>query len=246
MLILPAIDLRKGNVVRLLQGRAENETIYGADPAAQAAVWQSKGAKFLHLVDLDGAFDGEGGNVEAIRSIVRSVKIPCEVGGGIRDLGAASKLLSLGVHRVIFGTAAVNDPDEVGRAVTRFGAERIVVGIDARDGFVAVKGWTETSTIPALKLALSMREKGVRRIVYTDISRDGMSTGPNVEATVKLARESGLKVIASGGVGSLDHVRALVAHEADGIEGIIVGKALYDGRVTLEDVLKAAGKSATA
>ena len=244
MLILPAIDLRKGNVVRLLQGRAEDETIYGNDPAAQAGIWQAKGAGFIHLVDLDGAFEGEGANIEAIRSIVGAVDIPCEVGGGVRDLGAAARLLSMGVNRVIFGTVAVRDPDLVGRAVERFGAERIVVGIDARDGMVAVSGWTEVSEITAIDLALSMKERGVKRIVYTDISRDGMSTGPNIEATVELARKSGLSIIASGGVGSVDHIRALTVHEKDGIEGVIVGKALYDGRVTLEEILDiAAGRA---
>ena len=240
MLVIPAIDLRAGHVVRLLQGKAEDQTVYSDDPASVARRWVDAGARFLHLVDLDGAFEGEAANVEAIRSIVSSVEIPCEVGGGIRDVGGAARLLMMGVERVIFGTVAVEEPEVVARAIERFGDERVVVGIDAREGRAAVKGWTQTSQMSALELARSMKGLGVRRVIYTDISRDGMSTGPNVAATAELARESGMRVIASGGVGSLEHVRALAPHEKDGVEGVIIGKALYDGRLALADVLRAA------
>jgi phosphoribosylformimino-5-aminoimidazole carboxamide ribotide isomerase len=240
MLVIPAIDLRGGRVVRLVQGRADEQTTYGDDPAAQARAWVEQGAEFLHVVDLDGAFSGAGENGEAIREIVKAVDIPCEVGGGIRDAGAAGKLLSLGVDRVIFGTVAVKEPEVVARAVERFGPAHVVVGLDARDGNVSVEGWTEASDRSAVDLARQMKSLGVERIVYTDISRDGMSTGPNVAATAELATATGMKVIASGGVGALEHIRELTAHEAEGIEAVIVGKALYDGRLRLGDVLDAA------
>ena len=243
MLVLPAIDLRGGNVVRLVQGKADQQTTYGSDPGAQARAWAEQGARFLHVVDLDGAFAGAGANLEAIRDIVRAVDIPCEVGGGIRDLGAAAKLLSMGVHRVIFGTAAIRNPEVVEKAVERFGAEHVVLGLDARDGKVSIEGWTETSGTESVPLARDMKRRGVERVVYTDISRDGMSTGPNVAATAHLARETGLKVIASGGVGEIKHINSLVDNESAGIEAVIVGKALYDGRLRLEDVLAAAGQS---
>jgi phosphoribosylformimino-5-aminoimidazole carboxamide ribotide isomerase len=236
MLILPAIDLKNGHVVRLLQGRAEDETIYSDDPASQALRWALAGAKYLHLVDLDGAFSGQGANAEAVRSIVKAVDIPCELGGGIRDMGTASQYLMSGVSRVIIGTAAVKDPDMVARTVERFGSERVVVGLDARDGMVAVEGWTETSELTATDLALQMRGRGITRIIYTDISRDGMSTGPNIDMTVKLAEATGMNIIASGGVGSLDHVRELARYDC--IEGVIIGKALYDGRINIGEVLE--------
>jgi len=197
-------------------------------------------------VDLDGAFAGQPANLDAIRSIVAAVDISCEVGGGIRDVGSAAKLFSLGVSRVIFGTIAVAEPEVVRRAVERFGPGRIVVGLDARDGLVAVRGWTETSEVSALDLADRMKGFGVARIIYTDIRRDGMFTGPNVEATVELARKSRLAVIASGGVSTVADVERLAAHEADGIEGVIIGKALYDGTIRLEEALHAARKRTSA
>lgn len=243
MIIIPAIDLRDGKVVRLLQGKAEDQTVYSDDPASTAIRWEHAGAQWLHLVDLDGAFDGAAGNLSAVRSILGAISIPCELGGGVRSIDQAAKLLSLGIERVVFGTVAITDPDIVARAVERFGPEHIVVGIDARDGKVAVRGWTETSGIDALELARNMRTIGVTRIVYTDISRDGMQTGPNIEATVRLARETGVSVIASGGVSSADDIRQLARHSSDGIEGVITGKALYDGRMTLEEAIEAASES---
>ena len=240
MQLLPAIDLRNGRVVRLRQGRADDETVYSDDPAAMARRWADAGAQWLHLVDLDGAFDGQSGNLEAIRSIIAAVDIPCELGGGMRRLENAAEALSIGVQRVIFGTVAITEPDVVAHAVERFGAERVAVGLDARDGRVAVRGWTETSSVSATDLALQMKAMGVRRVIYTDILRDGMFTGPNVEATAALARSTGLKVIASGGVSTVEDIENIVGRQADGIEGIIIGKALYDGNLTLRDALNAA------
>lgn len=243
MIVIPAIDLRDGRVVRLRQGRADDQTVYADDPAAIARRWAGCGAEWIHLVDLDGAFAGRPANLEAIRAVIGAVDVPCEVGGGLRDVGSAAKLLSLGVARVIFGTVAVTSPEVVRRAIERFGSDRIVVGIDARNGKVAVSGWTETSEMPAVELANHMKLLGVKRVIYTDIHRDGMFTGPNVEAAVELARKSGLRVIASGGVGSVADVARLAAHEPEGIEGVIIGKALYDGTVKLEEAVRAAAAS---
>ena len=240
MVVLPAIDMRGGRVVRLRQGRAEDETVYGDDPAAMARKWAEEGAEWIHLVDLDGAFDGDAGNMGAVRDITASTDVPCEIGGGVRSVADATRLLSLGIARVIFGTVAITDPNVVAAAVGRHGPERVVVGIDARDGRVAVRGWTETSDVSAVELANRMAGVGVERVVYTDISRDGMHTGPNVEATAELASATGLHVIASGGVSCAADVSRVARHEPDGIEGIIVGKALYDGRITLADAIGAA------
>ena len=237
MQILPAIDLKNGMCVRLLQGKKDRETIYSDDPARMALRWQGEGADYLHLVDLDGAFEGTSKNVEAIRSIVEATNIPAELGGGIRDMGAITKLLSLGLDRVILGTVAVTDPDLVRGAIERFGPQKIVVGIDASKGNVAVKGWEEISEVPALELTLKMKKFGVERIIYTDISKDGMMVGPNIAATKQLAQQSGLKVIASGGVSTLEDVRNVAALEPFGIDGMIIGKALYEGAINLKEAL---------
>ncbi|MCK5381090.1 MAG: 1-(5-phosphoribosyl)-5-[(5-phosphoribosylamino)methylideneamino]imidazole-4-carboxamide isomerase [Candidatus Latescibacteria bacterium] len=237
MQILPAIDLKNGKCVRLLQGKKDRETIYSDDPARMALRWQGEGADYLHLVDLDGAFEGTSKNVEAIRSIVEATNIPAELGGGIRDMGAITKLLSLGLDRVILGTVAVTDPDLVRRAIERFGPKKIVVGIDAKNGKVAVKGWEEISEVPALELTRKMKGLGVERIIYTDISKDGMMVGPNTAATKQLAQQSGLKVIASGGVSTLEDVRNVAALEPFGIDGMIIGKALYEGAINLKEAL---------
>lgn len=238
MLIIPAIDLRGGRCVRLLQGRRDQETVYSDDPAEMARRWQDEGAQYLHLVDLDGAFEGESRNLTAVRRILEVLDVPAELGGGIRDVGAVSRLLALGLDRVILGTVAVSNPEVVAQAIDRFGGERIVVGIDARDGRVAVKGWEEVSEMPAVELALRMKGVGVERVVYTDVSRDGMMTGPNADATKRLAMESGLKVIASGGVSCVEDIRRVAMLEPFGVEGIIVGKALYEGTVDLREALR--------
>ncbi|MBI4788688.1 MAG: 1-(5-phosphoribosyl)-5-[(5-phosphoribosylamino)methylideneamino]imidazole-4-carboxamide isomerase [Chloroflexi bacterium] len=236
MIILPAIDLRSGRVVRLRQGRAEAETVYGDDPAEIAARWQSEGAEWLHVVNLDGAFGEDVAlNLRALESVLKQVSIPVQFGGGLRDLVSIGAAFMRGVARVVIGTGAVQNPELVSDALAKFGAESVAVGIDARDGVVATHGWRALSAIPALDLANQMAERGITRIVYTDISRDGMLRGLDANAVAALAQSSGLKVIASGGVATLDDVRILKAREGDGIEGVIIGQALYGGALSLKD-----------
>jgi len=238
VIVIPAIDLREGRCVRLLQGRKEDETVYSDDPPAMARRWRDEGAAYLHLVDLDGAFNGASVNEEAVAGILGAVDIPAELGGGIRSLDDVSRLLALGLDRVILGTVAVREPEVVRAAVERYGPDRIVVGIDAKEGRVAVKGWAETTEVGAVDLALRMKAIGVRRVIYTDISTDGALAGPNVEGTGALAVETGLRVIASGGISSLDDLRRVGTLEPLGVEGVIVGKALYEGRVGLREAIK--------
>ncbi len=242
MIIFPAIDLRRGKCVRLIEGDPERETVYGEDPVAMALHWQSLGAEYLHLVDLDGAFSGQQVNLAIIQKVVAALKIPVETGGGIRDLAKAEKLLEAGVSRVIFGTAAVKNPDLIEEACQKFGSERVVLGLDARDGRVAVEGWGEVAARPALDLAGEMRQRGVKRVIFTDISRDGTLKGPNLAAIREMAEKSGLKVIASGGVSELEDIRQLKALESLGVEGVITGKALYAGTLKLEEALAVASK----
>lgn len=251
MIIFPAIDLRRGQVVRLRQGDAAAQTVYGDDPAAVARQWASQGAEWLHVVNLDGAFsrqerdsslpsvaqnDTDSLNLKRLAEIRAAVSLPIQFGGGVRMADDVALALALGATRVVLGTVAVRQPEVVADAVARFGADRIVVGIDARDGLVATHGWQETSALDAVTVARRMADLGVLRIVFTDIARDGMLSGVNVAATVELAHASGLKVIASGGVASLADIRALAAH-ADGIEGVIVGQALYTGAINLAAAL---------
>ncbi|AEG59568.1 1-(5-phosphoribosyl)-5-[(5-phosphoribosylamino)methylideneamino]imidazole-4-carboxamide isomerase [Desulforamulus ruminis] len=236
MIIFPAIDLKEGQCVRLLEGRMDSATVYSRDPGGTARNWQEQGASFIHVVDLDGAFAGKPRNREAIRQILEAVEVPVQVGGGIRDLETMEELFSMGVNRVILGSAAILKPELVAEAGRRYGA-KVLVGIDARDGRVAIQGWGETVSKTALQLAREVKELGVQRIVFTDIRRDGRLSGPNLGATGELARDSGLKVIASGGVSSLEDIRAVKALEKDGVEGAIVGKALYTGAVKLPEAL---------
>ncbi|MGD9148448.1 MAG: 1-(5-phosphoribosyl)-5-[(5-phosphoribosylamino)methylideneamino]imidazole-4-carboxamide isomerase [Anaerolineae bacterium] len=242
MIVYPAIDLRRGRCVRLRQGRAEDETVYDDDPAAAAARWVRQGAEWLHVVNLDGAFgetEGDTGlpiNLQRLAEIQAAVPgTPIQFGGGIRSLGDVETALRLGARRAILGTVAVQNPELVAEAVERFGAERIVIGIDARDGQVATHGWVRTSDLSASALGRAMRAQGVVRVVYTDIARDGMLSGVNVEATAALARETSLQVIASGGVASLEDLERLKA--AGNIEGVIIGQALYAGAVSLADAI---------
>ena len=237
MIIFPAIDMRQGKCVRLLQGRVEQETVYFDDPVAVALRWESEGAAWLHLVDLDGAMSAETGNRATAKKIFEALKIPVQFGGGMRTLKDLEEILGAGAVRVVIGTAAVQDPLFLSEALQRFG-ERIVVGLDARDGRVATHGWNRVGSLEAVAFAKSLAESGVRRIVYTDISRDGMLEGPNFEATRRLADAAQTKVIASGGVASLENLRALCGLGA-GIEGVIVGKALYEKRFTLRDAIAA-------
>jgi phosphoribosylformimino-5-aminoimidazole carboxamide ribotide isomerase len=237
MVIYPAIDLRGGRVVRLQQGRADAETKYSDDPARIAARWQSEGAEWLHVVNLDGAFGEDSStNAHELTRIISTVSIPVQFGGGLRDVASIARAFALGVARVVIGTAAIENPQLVSDALTRFGAERVAVGIDARDGIVATRGWREPSRMSALELARAMRERGVVRVVYTDIARDGMMQGVDAAAIAQLARESGVRVIASGGIASVRDVEALCAVEREGVEGVIIGQALYAGAMTLEQV----------
>ncbi|WP_031515514.1 1-(5-phosphoribosyl)-5-[(5-phosphoribosylamino)methylideneamino]imidazole-4-carboxamide isomerase [Desulfofalx alkaliphila] len=239
MLVIPAIDLRDGRCVRLVEGRLDQETVYSEQPVDTAKHWQQMGAEYLHLVDLDGAFAGSPQNLDVIKEIVKVLNIPVQVGGGIRDLGTVAMLLDMGVDRVILGTAAISQPHLVQQAVEKYG-DSIVLGIDARDGKVAVQGWAIESDMEVLDLALQMKELGIRRAVFTDIRRDGTLKGPNLEATGELARASGLKIIASGGVSSLDDLIKIKGLESLGVEGAIMGKALYAGTVDFKDALAVA------
>lgn len=236
MNLYPAIDLKDGACVRLLRGDMEQATVFNDDPAAQARAFQAAGFKWLHLVDLNGAFAGQPVNGAAVEAIVGAVDIPCQLGGGIRDLATIGQWLEKGVSRVILGTLAVRDPDLVKQACRRFPG-RVALGIDARDGRVAVEGWAEQSDIEAVDLARRFEDAGAAAIIYTDIDRDGAMQGVNVPATAALARAVSTPVIASGGVSSLDDLNALGAEAAAGIEGAIIGRALYDGRIDPKQAL---------
>ncbi len=238
--IYPAIDLRGGRVVRLKQGRADDETVYGENPAETARQWASQGAGWLHVVNLDGAFgQTDSPNLKMLRVILESVTIPVQFGGGLRELDAVRRALELGVSRVILGTAAIEQPELVRAALAEFGAERIAVAVDARDGKVATRGWGTASGIDAVEFGKRMRELGVPRAIVTDIARDGMLQGIDAAAMARYARATGLRVIASGGVAGLDDVRNLVRVRADGVEGVIIGQALYTGAVELGAALAA-------
>lgn len=239
MLVIPAIDLKGGKCVRLLRGDMDAETVYGDDPVAMGRRWVEEGGRYLHVVDLDGAVRGEPVNGEAIAALCRDLPVPIEVGGGVRTVARAEELFALGVDRVIFGTAALAEPEVVRDACARFPG-RVAVGIDARDGMVAVKGWLETSRTSALELARKAEEIGACRVIYTDISRDGTQAGVNVAATAAIAGALQIPVTASGGVGSLDDISALCAAGVPGIDSVIVGRALYSGAVRLGEAIRAA------
>lgn len=236
MQLYPAIDLKNGQCVRLKQGEFKEITVYSDAPEEVAALWQSRGATFLHLVDLDGALAGYSVNRDVIKKIADTVSIPIEIGGGIRSEEAIKSMLSLGVARVIIGTRAVENPEFLGEMVKKFGPERIVAGVDAKDGMVAVEGWEKISTISASDLCGRMKEYGIQHIVYTDIARDGMLSGPNVAYTKKLTDDTGLDIIASGGMSSMEDLRQL--YEA-GVKGAIIGKALYEKRIDLKSAIDA-------
>ena len=237
MIIIPAIDLKEGRCVRLEQGLMEKDTVYSDDPAAQAKTWQDQGGELLHIVDLDGAFAGVPKNKDAIEAIVAAIDIPTELGGGIRDLETIEAYLELGVGRVILGTVAKENPSLVEEACRLFPG-RIVVGIDAKDGLVAVRGWADVTEKQASELAREMEGFGVEAIIYTDIARDGMMQGPNIEATKALAESISIPVIASGGVSSLRDIRQLLSIEASGVNGVITGKAIYTGALDLREAVE--------
>jgi phosphoribosylformimino-5-aminoimidazole carboxamide ribotide isomerase len=243
MLIIPAIDLKDGKCVRLIQGQMQDETVYSDDPEAMALRWVGAGARLLHVVDLDAAVHGSQRNQACIARIIRSAGIPVQVGGGMRDLRAVDACLEMGASRVIVGTAAVQDKDFV-RTTCRVHPGRIIVGIDTRQGRVATHGWTRTIDVQAVDLGRQMEDAGVAALIFTDIERDGMQTGPNIEETRRLAEAVQIPVIASGGVGTLEHVRALLPLEAVGVIGVITGKALYSGSLRFEEASALAMASA--
>lgn len=244
MIVVPAIDLRHGKVVRLRQGEPSDATVYASDPADMARHWEAQGAERLHVVDLDAAITGEP-QVEAVTAVIAAVTVPVEVGGGLRSLENAARYRECGADRVIFGTAAVASPDVV-RSAARLWPGAVAVALDAREGRLTVAGWTERTDILAVDLALEVRTWGVDRIQYTDVVRDGTLVGPNLPAIEAMARASGLRVTAAGGIASLLDLQGLRALEVLGVDEVIVGKALYEGRFTLADAREAAAVRAGA
>lgn len=235
MRIYPAIDIKDGNCVRLLRGSFSDVTVYGDNPAQMAMKWEELGGEFIHVVDLDGALKGHGVNAEAIRSICKSVNVPVQTGGGIRTMDDIKAKLDCGIERVIIGTKAVSDAEFVKKAVKEYG-DRIVIGIDAKDSMVAIEGWEKTSEYTAVEFAKKMVEIGVRTIVYTDIATDGTLMGPNVSAMAEMVKATGIDIIASGGIGNIEHIKALIP---TGVEGVITGRALYTGDLDLREAVKA-------
>lgn len=234
MQLYPAIDMKNGQCVRLTQGLFDNVKVYSDKPESVALHWQRQGASFIHIVDLDGALAGHSVNESVIKKIVSCVDIPVQLGGGIRSKEAVENMLSLGVNRVIIGTRAVENPEFMKELTDTFGSERIVAGIDAKDGMAAVEGWEKVSSIKALELCLKMKEYGVKHVVYTDITKDGMMSGPNFEYTKLLTDESGIDIIASGGVSSMEDLEKLYK---SGINGAIIGKALYENKIDLNEAV---------
>jgi len=235
--LIPAIDLKGGKCVRLQEGIASKSTEYSDDPVSMALHWEAQGAKRLHLVDLDGAFSGQSAHLDIARSIFRSLKIPVQFGGGLRTVEQIETILDLGAKRAIVGTVAVDNPEIVEEVVRRY-PESIIVGIDARKGNVMLRGWVEKTVVPAVDLARRMKAIGVGRIIYTDVARDGMLSGVNFDETENLSREVGIRVIASGGVSSVADVRTLWERRACGIEGVILGRALYDRKIDFAGLSK--------
>lgn len=240
--IYPAIDLRRGQVVRLQHGDPNRQTTFGDDPTAVARQWLAAGASWLHVVNLDGAFDEAGAANWNVLPALTTLGAQVQFGGGMRTLADVERALALGVTRAILGTAAIENPSLVSEAVQHFGPDRVAVGIDARDGRVKTRGWQTDTAVSPTALAQQMKERGITTIIYTDISRDGVLTGVNATATAALAGDTGLHVIASGGVASLDDVRHLLPHASDGVAGVIIGRALYDGKVDLAETVKMAKK----
>jgi phosphoribosylformimino-5-aminoimidazole carboxamide ribotide isomerase len=239
LIVFPAIDLKNGQVVRLAEGDMDRATVYGDDPTAQAMQFAEQGAEFLHVVDLDGAFAGHGVNADAVAAIVDVFPGHVQVGGGIRTMATVENWFARGVSRIIIGTAALTDPQLVRNAAAAFPGG-VVVGVDARDGFIATQGWAEISDIEVIDMARRFEDAGVAALLFTDVGRDGMLKGCNVQATVDLARATDIPVIASGGVAGIGDIRMLAIHAKDGIEGVITGRALYDGRLDLATALAVA------
>lgn len=239
MQIIPAIDLKDGKCVRLFQGEMDQETVYFEEPVAAAKHWLAEGASFLHIVDLNGAVEGRPVHIQEVAAISAQPGLRVELGGGLRSVAAVDAALALGVDRVVIGTAAYDNAEFLRRLCQKFPG-KIVVGIDARQGKVAIKGWKETTAMDAVALARRCEQDGAARIIYTDISRDGASSGVNLDETLKIARAVSIPIIASGGVGTLDDIRRLLPLEKAGVEGVIVGRALYNGAFRLRDAVAAA------
>ena len=238
MLLIPAIDLKNGSCVRLLQGESDKETVYSNDPAAMAVKFEEAGAKRLHLVDLDGAFQGEGANISSIRSILKNVSIPVQIGGGLRTEEDIDSIMDLGASAVIVGTMAVKHPDVLEKLLKKYTDEQIILGIDARNRKVSIEGWKESTEIQDVKFALRWKNSGIKRVVFTDISRDGMLSGPNLAALREMAEHTGLKIVASGGISSMDDLEQLKTLEPNGVDQAISGKAIYEGKIDLKRVFK--------
>jgi len=232
--IIPAIDLKNGRCVRLLQGKEDQETVYGEDPVETALSFEEQGAEQIHLVDLDGAFRGESKNLEQVERIAQAVKVPIELGGGIRSLDDISRVFDLGVNFVIIGTIAAKNPKVLEEAIQKF-ENQLILGLDAKDGKVAVSGWVEVTEFSDEEFANQWKQHGINRVIYTDISRDGMLTGPNLSSLRRMAIATGLKITASGGVSSLDDLKQLVELERDGVDEVIVGKAIYERQLDLRE-----------
>lgn len=238
MLVIPAIDLREGKVVRLFKGEFDKETVYSQNPVDAAKRWVREGASLIHLVDLDGARLGKPQNLEVVKNIVKNVDASFQLGGGIRNIETIREVLNLKVDRIILGSSALYDQDLLKMALDEFSAERIIVGIDAKDGLVAAKGWVQISVEKAIDLALKVQALGVKEIIYTDISRDGTLVGPNFKSIKEFAKGTNLKIIASGGVANLNDIKKLKSIADPGIKGVITGKALYDHRLSLEEAIR--------
>ena len=244
MIIIPAVDIKEGRCVRLLQGRMDSETVFSHDPSAMAKRWEDEGAELIHVVDLDGAVSKRPRNIESIRKIVKTVSVPVQLGGGIRDKETIRMYMDLGVGRVIIGTEAIRNPEFVKASCQEFPG-RIVIGIDARNGKVAIEGWTETTTVDAVDLAREFEGRGVVAINFTDIHRDGMQTGPNIEETRRFAEKVSIPVIASGGVSTINDIIDLIPLKKVGLAGVITGKALYDGTLNLKSAIEISKQSDT-
>ena len=234
MKIYPAIDIKDGNCVRLLRGSFDNVTVYGDNPAQMAKKWESLGGEYIHVVDLDGALKGHGVNAQAIKKICQSVSVPVQTGGGIRTMDDIKAKLDCGISRVIIGTKAVSDADFVKKAIETYG-DKIVIGIDAKNGMVATEGWEKTSDFTAVEFGKKMAELGAKTIIYTDIATDGTLMGPNVAAMKEMAAATGIDVIASGGIGNIHHIKSLIG---TGVEGVITGRALYTGDLDLTEAIR--------
>ena len=239
MIIIPAVDIKNGRCVRLLQGRMDSETVFSNDPAAMARRWEDEGAEIIHVVDLDGAVGKRPQNVDTIRKIIEAVNVPVQVGGGIRNKETIRMYMDIGVGKVIIGTEAIRNPVLVEAACREF-PDQIVVGIDARNGKVAIEGWTETTAVDASDLAKTFENSGVAAINFTDIYRDGMQTGPNIEKTRRLAESVSIPVVASGGVSTIDDIINLIPLKKAGLVGVITGKALYEGTLKLKEAIEIA------